>query len=441
MRIAVLGAGHVGMTIVEALNEAHELVVVDLDAQRLEELSYAYDVRTVRGNCASRRVLQEAGVEQTELVLASTSRAEVNLLAAMVVRRMSNAKTIVRTTDVDYLESWREGQLDVDFMVSSEIEAAREVAATIAVPAARATEMFADGQVQIVEFDVPNKGAPATLIGCALRDADLPADSTVAAIIRDDALVPARAHTAILPGDRIIVITSPSGARAWSRLLNPDEPPIDDVVIFGAGRTGSTVARRLLDHGFAVRIVEPEPERARRIATELPRATVFHVTGRDRQFLRRERIGRAGAAVTATGSDATNLYLAIMAKSIGVPFTLGIVDDPMSVAIFEHGGVNVAVNPRTETAEEMIRFAHDPRTRQLAMLDDNRFQVLDIEVRADSTLTGTRFRDLPQTGSVIGAVVRDRKAVFPHGEDVLRPGDRAIILVEADRAVAVEKAL
>ena len=75
MRIVVLGAGHVGMTIVEALNQAHELVVVDLDAQRLEELSYAYDVRTVTGNGASGRVLHEAGVEQAELVLASTSRA------------------------------------------------------------------------------------------------------------------------------------------------------------------------------------------------------------------------------------------------------------------------------------------------------------------------------------------------------------------------------
>lgn len=424
----------------EALHEEHDLVVVDLDAGRLQELSYAYDVRTVTGNGASRRVLQEAGVEEAGLVLASTARVEANLVAAMLVRRLSDAKTIVRTTDVDYLESWWEGYLDVDYMVSSEIETAREIASSIAVPAARATEMFADGQVQIVEFDVPRDGGPG-LVGQRLGDAKLPAESTVSCIVRDDAVVPARAQQQILPGDRLIVIGSPSAAREWSRRLAPGERPVDDVVVFGAGRTGGTVARELLDRGFGVRIVEPDAERAQHMATARPRASVFHGTGRDREFLRRERIGRAGAAVTATGNDAMNLYLAILARSIGVPFTLGVVDDPISAAVFEQGGVNVAVNPRTETAEEMIRFAHDPRTRQLAMFDDGRFEVLDILVRDDSALAGVRFRELPQTGSVIGALVRDGVTLFPCGEDVLRPGDRAIVLTEAKRASIVERAL
>lgn len=440
MRIIVVGAGHVGMTIVEALHEMHELVVVDFDARRLRELSYAYDVRTVAGNRANRATLEEAGIGSAELLLASTARAEANLVAAMLARRLSDAKTIVRTTDVDYIDSWREGYLDVDYIVSSEIETAREIAATIAVPGARATEQFAEGRVQVVEFDVP-RDAPSALVGGRLGNAELPPDSTVSCIVRDDEVVPARAHQQVLAGDRLIVIASPSAARAWSRLLAPAERPIDDVVIFGAGHTGGAVARELLDRRFTVRIVEPDAEGAQRLATECPRASVFHATGLDRTFLQRERIGGAGAAVTATGSDAKNLYLAVLARSIGIPFTLGVVDDPMSVAVFEQGGVDVTVNPRLETAEQMIRFAHDPRTRQLAMLDDDRFEVLDIVVRAESKLAGVRFRDLPQTGSTIGALVRDGAALFPHGDEVLRQGDRAIVLTEARRAAVVEQAL
>ncbi|MBS1879559.1 MAG: Trk system potassium transporter TrkA [Actinobacteria bacterium] len=440
MRIIVVGAGHVGMTIVEALHEEHELIVVDLDAERLRDLSYAYDVRTVTGNGANRLTLEEAGIERAELLLASTARAEANLVAAMLARRLSAAKTIVRTTDVDYLESWREGYLDVDYMVSAEIETAREIAGMIAVPGARATEQFADGQVLIAEFDVP-RDTSCPLVGGRLGQADLPPDSTVSCIVRDDAVVPARAQQQVLAGDRLIVIGSPSAAREWSQRLAPTERPIDNVVIFGAGHIGGAVARELLDRGFTVRIVEPDAERAQQMASEQPRASVFHATGLDRAFLRRERIGGAGAVVTATGDDAKNLYLAILARSIGVPFTLGVVDDPISVAVFEQGGVDVAVNPRLETAEQMIRFAHDPRTRQLAMLDDDRFEVLDIVVRPDSELAGVRFRDLPQTGSVIGALVRDGTAVFPRGDEVLRPGDRAIVLTEAERSAVVERAL
>lgn len=441
VRIIVVGAGHVGATIVEALHEEHDVAVVDLDPKRLQELSYAYDVRTIEGNGASRSALEEAGARDADLVLASTARVEANLVSAMLVRKLSAAKTVVRTTDVEYLESWREGHIDVDFMVSSELETAHEIASAISLPAARATALFAEGQVQLVEFDIPPEGMAHNLCGQPLGTADLPDDSTVASIIRDGTSIPARSAETMLPGDRVIVLASPESARAWSDLLLPDERRIDDVVVFGSGRAGAAAARELLDRGIRVRIVEPDAACAQRVAAALPRARVFHCTGRDREFLRQERIGQAGSVLVATGDDATNLYLAILVRTLGVRFTLGIVDDPMSAAVFEKGGVNVAVNPRTQTAEEMIRFAHDPRTRQVAMLDDDRFEVIDIVVRAESKVANQRFRDMPRTGSVIGAVVRDGVATFPHGDEILRPGDRAIVLVESERASLVERAL
>jgi trk system potassium uptake protein TrkA len=93
------------------------------------------------------------------------------------------------------------------------------------------------------------------------------------------------------------------------------------------------------------------------------------------------------------------------------------------------------------TAEEMVRFAHDPRVRQLAMLEGDRFEVLDITVREESELAGKPFRELPMTGSLIGAIVRDGDAIFPHGDDMLLPGDRAIIFTESSRVQRVEKVL
>jgi trk system potassium uptake protein len=109
--------------------------------------------------------------------------------------------------------------------------------------------------------------------------------------------------------------------------------------------------------------------------------------------------------------------------------------------VFERAGIDVAVNPRSVTAEEIVRFAHDPRIRQLAMLEGDRFEILDITVRETSKLVRTPFKQLPMTGSLIGAIVRDGAAIFPHGEDQLEPGDRAIIFAESRRVPEVEKAL
>src|SRR6478609_5541066 len=127
LRVIIVGAGHVGSTVVESLHDEHECTVVDLVDARLQRLSNAFDVRVVHGDGAGRRALEEAGIRRADLLLACTSRDEVNLVTAMLGRRLSSARTIVRTTEMDYLDAWREGDLDVDVMVSTELEAANAV--------------------------------------------------------------------------------------------------------------------------------------------------------------------------------------------------------------------------------------------------------------------------------------------------------------------------
>ena len=250
-----------------------------------------------------------------------------------------------------------------------------------------------------------------------------------------------RGDESIKPGDRIIVIGSPDSARQWGRIMARGEWRVDDVVIYGGGATGLAIARVLLDQRIRVRLIEPREERAREIAEELPDARVYCATGLDPDFIERERIGQTRAAVFAMREDSKNLYAAALARVHGVGFTIGIVHEPISVEVFEHAGIDVAVNPRSVTAEEIVRFAHDPRIRQLAMLEGDRFEVLDITVRETSKLVRRPFKELPMTGSLIGAIVRDGSAIFPHGGDQLEPGDRAIIFTESSRVAEVEKAL
>ena len=137
-----------------------------------------------------------------------------------------------------------------------------------------------------------------------------------------------------------------------------------------------------------MRVVETDPEHARALAEALPEAQVFHASWADRDFLRRERLGRATAAVFALSDDAETLYAAVLAKVHGVRVTIAILRDPDAEEVFDAAGVDSAIDPAAETAEVMVRFAHDPRTRQIAMLDEDRFEVLDIAVRADSRLIG-----------------------------------------------------
>src|SRR5215217_1483155 len=201
MRIIVLGAGHVARALIEALHEEHDVTVIDVDAGQLAALSDRFDVRAVEGDGTSKRIVRKAGVEGADLFIGCSPREEANLICAMLVKRMSGAQTIIRTTSAAYLEAWRERQLDIDFMVSPELETANAISAILGIPAARHTDVFADGKVQIVEFDVPAEANGNQVIGRPLRDAAIPSNSKVAALIRGDRTIVPRGDERILPGD------------------------------------------------------------------------------------------------------------------------------------------------------------------------------------------------------------------------------------------------
>ena len=441
MRVFLIGAGQVGTTIVEALHEEHELTILDTEASRLQALTSHFDVAVFEGNGTSRKDLAAAGVGSANLVIACTSRDEVNLVAGMFARREADgATTVIRTSSVEYVELWREGQLDVDFVVSSELETAHAISRIIGVPAARQTDVFADGQVQVGEFDV-DEGASADVVGTPLRDAEIPDDSKIAAIIREGETILPRGDDVIRTGDRIVVIGSPNATQAWSTLLWPQGGAVRDVVIFGAGHVGLAIARVLLDQEINVRMVEASREQARRAAEALPKARIYNATGFDPDFLERERIGQSQAGIFAMRDDAKNQYAASLAQVHGIPFTIAIAHEAVSVAAFDQAGIDVSVNPRGVTAEEIVRFAHDPRMQQVAMLEDNRYEVLDVTTRESSRYIGMAFRDMPIHGALIGAIVRNGNAVFPHGDDVLQAGDRVIIFTEAANAPWVVEAL
>ena len=237
------------------------------------------------------------------------------------------------------------------------------------------------------------------------------------------------------------MIGSPTAARAWAALLAPGERPVEDVVVYGGGQVGTAIARMLSHQGIGVRLIEPELARAREVAEQLPRCRVFHASGIDLDFLERERIGRAQAAVFAIKDDAKNHYAATLARVHGVGFTIAIVHDPVSTKVYEKSGVDVTINPRGVTAEEIVRFAHDPRTQQVAMLDGDRYEVLDITTQPSSEYVGLRFREMPIRGALIGAIVRDGKALFPRSDEILHAGDRVIVFTETSRVPDVERVL
>ena len=248
----------------------------------------------------------------------------------MLVKKLSRARVIVRTSSVEYLEAWREREIDVDFMVSSELETANAISGLIGIPAARQTDVFADGKVQIVEFDVPDEAPTGPVIGRPLREAEIPGDSKVVAHHPRRASCCARSgDESIEPGDRIVVIAL---ARVGARVEPPDRPqrPGD--------RRHRHLRRRPDGHDDRPRAARPRHPRAARRRRSRACARGGRGRCRTRACSARTRStpssssasgsGSASAAVFALNDDAKNLFGAVLARVHGVQLTIALAHDP-----------------------------------------------------------------------------------------------------------------
>ncbi len=439
MRVMIIGAGQVGTAVALALEARHDVTVVDIDPQRLAALSLRGDILAVEGSGTTRAALLRAGARDTDLVIAATDRDDSNIVAAMMARAICKGKIVARTHSYEYVEAWRNGHLDVDFVVSSEQESAQAVARAAGYPTAVQTDVFVGGLVEMIEYvvDVRSVG----IAGRTVAEVGVPDESVIASIIRGDRLIIPGGTDRIEAGDRLVLIASPAAARGWAQRLAPGHAAIDDVVVVGAGATGTRIAALLAELGLHVRLVERDRDRARRAAEDLPGVRVFCADGTDLDFMAREGVGRSDALIATTGDDARDLLIGLIGRRLGVRAVIAVVADPAFIPIFEAAGVDLALNERLVTAEEIVRFTHDPRTTGFAMLEGDRAEVLEIEVSDRSTMLGVPFHKRPLTGAIVGAIVRGERVIFPRGHDSLQVGDRVVLFADARRVAELERTL
>ncbi|WP_435145208.1 Trk system potassium transporter TrkA [Halobaculum sp. P14] len=441
MRVIIIGAGQVGESIAADLADAHDVVVVEQDPEVCDELTYRLDVLTVNGDGTSVSTLEEAGVENADMVVASTDDDETNIVACSTVKATSDAFTIARIKNTEYLHTWeRSGTaFGIDFMVCTNLLAAESIVRVIGLPAARDVDPFAEGTVQMAEFEVV---ADSPIADQTVREADRFESLTFAALLSDDEVVIPRGETRIEVGDRVVVIGSPESVRAFAADVAPAESigKDEDVVIVGGSEVGYHIARLLGERGFSPRLIENDPERARALAEELPRTVVLESDATDVGFLEREHVGEADVLVSTLDSDEKNLLSCLLGKRLGVERTVAVVDQTAYVGLFETVGVDIGVSPRAVVAEEITRFTREGGAENVAIIESDRAEVMEVEVDEESALAhrpiSESIQDFPDC-LVIGAITRDGELVVPRGDTVIEPGDHVVVFFESGVADSV----
>ncbi len=435
MRTVIVGAGEVGTSIAKNLSSDHDVVVIDIDEDRAEQLKYDLDVMTLTGDGTTLTTLRSAEIESADLFIASTDNDRTNLVACETAKTMADPFTIARTKRVEYLRTWEltEKAFSVDFMVCSDLLTAENIVRVVGLPSAIDVDPFSGGLVQMAEFEI-NETSPVA--GQTIAEADRFDALTFAGLFRNDKLVLAKGTTRIEAGDRAVVIGSPESVQAFASDIAPEATPdeADEVVIIGGSEIGYQTARLLEERSLSPRIIEQDPDRARYLAEELPDTLVMEHDATDTDFLARENIDEADVVVAALESDERNLLVSVLAKRLGTDRVVAVVDIGEYVTLFEEIGIDVAINPRQVMAEEITRFTRGGVAENIALLENNQAEVLELKLSDTSELIDRPIKDVAAdlgANVVFGAITRNGELIAPRGDTELYTGDHIVVFSEA----------
>lgn len=445
MHIIVMGAGEVGMYIADRLSrEGHDVAVVERDRDRLFQAEERLDVLTVHGSGSSPRVLELAGLAKASLLVAVTNDDEANLVASAIVKQAGVQSTVVRLQNDDLRapEASRiRRAMGVDQVIDPDLETAEEILELLQFPGASEIFRMAGGEVMIVGARLP---AQAPFVGKTLHEvaaAHEPHwDFLIGAITRKGETIIPREDLRLQPEDHLRVVCNPRGRRQLLRLLGLELEMPRHIMLLGGGHTARILAQRLERRGARIAIVERKPARARELAERLDRAIVLQGEITDADLLVEEGVGKADVVIALTGEDDANILACLFAKAAGARETIAVVHRLALLTLVHQAGIDVALSPRTATANAVMRFVRGGEISSVTTFLEGEAEIVELIVREGSLADGALVAELPLPKDVlVGAIVRDGNAEIARGRTKLREKDRVIAFAMPRAVEAVKR--
>ena len=438
MRIIVIGAGKVGSTLASQLvKEGHEVVVMDTNQERLDELQNRIDIMTLCGNGASKEYLEEAEVAESDLVIAATSADEVNILSCFIARQIGASKTIARVRNPEYrnqLELMKE-ELGLSMIVNPELSAASEISRILRFPSANDVELFCRGHVELVEYTI---GKDCPLCELSLKEIYIKYKIRVliCAVRRGDDITIPKGEFVLKEGDKINITASPKNIHDFFEAIGSFKRPVKSVMIVGGSMIAYYLANQLIDMNIDVKIVDMNTKRCEELSEMLPKASIVCANATENDLLLEEGIMDFDGFVALTGLDEMNIIYGMYAKTKNVEKVITKVHHLSFPEVIESSGIESVVSPKLITAERISSYVRaiqnsysKNKVESLRRIVDNRIEALEFIVREDESFIGIPLKDLPIKDNVlVAAIVRHGKAIIPGGLDTIKKGDSVVVI-------------
>ena len=441
MRIVIAGDGEVGLYLAQELSrEDHNITMIVPTDDLVKSIESHTDVLATIGDSTLISVLKRADVRKADLLISCLHEERINILTAVLGKRLGSEKTIARVNTLEYLSDDNRRMFEevgIDHLVCPEEIAAREIIDLLRQTAATETFDFSEGKLSLFLFRL-EKNAPVlnkTLDQIAKDFVHL--HFRAVAIHRNRTTIIPKGSDMFQENDMAYVITKPQGISDLLKLGGKTRFNIRNLMLLGGGRVGKTVARRL-EHDLNIKIIEKDKERAIQLANLFDNCLVIHGDARDIQLLEDEDIAGMDAFVALTNNSETNILACLHAKSYGVPRTIALIENIDYIDISQNIGIDTIVCKKLSTASNIIRFTMNSEVISIKCLSGINAQALELVAKPHSPITKSAIRKLNfPKGAIIGGIIRGNDSFIAVGDFRIEAGDRVVVfaLPAAVRAV------
>jgi len=418
------------------VSEANDITIVDMDAEKLHQLQDRLDLRTLVGNAAHPSVLEQAGIVDTDMLLAVTQSDEVNMVACKLAASLYNTPTrIARIRSGDFLarpEVFNKDNFSVDFSICPEQILTDYIAKLIEFPEALQVQQFSQGKASLVAVRA-FQGGP--LVGNPLNflRSHMPhVETRVAAIYRKDGPLIPEGSTVVEDGDEIFFIAATDHIRHVLKEMRRMDKPAKRVMIVGGGNIGFRLAKAL-EKDYQVKLIEYNKKACQKLAEELTSTLVLNGDGTDEKLLNQEHIEDVDVFCALTNDDENNIMSALLAKQGGAGKVIALINRSAYVDLLQGGKIDIALSPAHVTIGSLLAYVRHGDVAAVHSLRRGAAEVLELIAHGDresSRVVGRAIDeiDLPK-GATIGAIVRDGKVIMGHHDTVIEAEDHVIVFV------------
>lgn len=436
MRIIVVGGGKVGKALCHSLvEENHDVILIEEKETVIKQATKRHDIGGILGNGANFKVLEQADIANCDIFVALTDKDEVNMIAAVLAKKMGAKETIVRVRNPEYSNAYFRDKnfLGFSMVVNPELLTARHIANTVDFPNSLSVEHFANGRVMLMEFKIADGNKLLNMSLSQFRKKF--ANMVVCAIERDKQIIIPKGDAIIQAGDKIFV----TGHRVEMGLLHNFVKPkvVKNLLLIGAGKVAYYLLNILKNTNIQVKVIESNPDRAEWFSQEFPHLHVVLGDGTAKDILQEESAASYDAVATLTGVDEENIITSMFLNSLGVQKNITKVNRTSLLKIIDSLGHESSsiVTPKSIAVDAIMHFIRGRKNAQDSNLDalhhvaNGRIETLQFEIREGNKMAGKRLMDLTFKQDVlIAAIIRQGRAIFPTGHDLLAVGDKIIVV-------------